>query len=811
MFLKRFFIILFLSQAVVFLSAQENASCDCNQKVNPDSLQTVLQKSTNATERLDLYQALGNYYVEVNRDSALNYIELFLHQARQLNLKLREAQALDKKGYILMKFGHYSESLNCFLAAYKIAGNPANETPVNNPVFSTPRDARLDVLAYIHHDWGHLMRNTDNLEQARFHYFETKKTANEVKDTSLLALANMNLGNVYIKLNALDSALIFEKEAAALTIKSGFLRYLGNTYRLTGDIYMKKGDRPAALKYYHLAFQSAKEQNNRSGLSGICNALTKYYFQQGQKDSSLYYAVLANREISSLGAEVSGEWNQGAAYNNLYLAYDLKGEPDSVLKYLKLALATKDSLYTKRIKSFSAFQNLSFQEQLRLKELEDAQVAVRNKIRIYSLLGFIGIFLLIMFFLYRSNRQERKANILLEQTLVDLRSTQSQLVDQKERAEYSEKAKQRFLANMSHEIRTPMNAVMGMTDLLLSKKPREDQFYYLNGIKKSADTLLHIINDILDLSKIEAGKVELENIDFSLPDLLEQVILTFRHKADGKGLRLMTQIDAAVPAIVIGDPVRLNQVLNNLVGNAIKFTEKGSVLIAISEVPELTGIRFSVIDTGIGIPADKLQKVFESFSQANASDTRQYGGTGLGLTISQELIGLMGSEIAIESREGQGTIFSFVLKLAKGAAERLQRSADAEVHPDGAILNGLSVLIVDDNEFNLMVAKDSIEYASNAEVVAVESAKEAIDLLQKRSFDVILMDVQMPEMNGLDATHYIRSHFDPPVQNIPIIALTASVLAADVEKCKKAGMNAYLAKPFSQEQLIAVIASLLNR
>jgi CheY-like chemotaxis protein len=355
-----------------------------------------------------------------------------------------------------------------------------------------------------------------------------------------------------------------------------------------------------------------------------------------------------------------------------------------------------------------------------------------------------------------------------------------------------------------------MNAVMGMTSLLLHKKPREDQFYYLNGIKKSSDNLLRIINDILDLSKIEAGKMELEKIDFSLADLIGQVVMTLQHKADEKGLRLISHIARDIPDIVIGDPVRINQVLMNLVGNAIKFTEKGSVEIAVSQDSGSAAIHFSVIDTGTGIPKDKLQKVFESFSQANAADTRKHGGTGLGLTISQELVGLMGGQLAVDSREGFGTTFSFSLNLETGSGERLQQRLAAEERLDGTALNGLSILIVDDNEFNLTVAKDSLEFDSDAVVFAVDSAQKAFDLLKERRFDVILMDVQMPEMNGFDATKYIREHFEEPVRDIPIIALTASVLRTDLDKCKEVGMNSYIAKPFKLGDLIAGIAEVVQ-
>ena len=392
--------------------------------------------------------------------------------------------------------------------------------------------------------------------------------------------------------------------------------------------------------------------------------------------------------------------------------------------------------------------------------------------------------------------------------------------EQKERAEQSEKFKQQFLANMSHEIRTPMNAVMGMTGLLMDKNPRPDQINYLDGIKKSSDNLLHIINDILDLSKIEAGKMELEKIDFSIRDIVDQVHQTLLHKAEEKTIELITDIDPKLPDIVLGDPVRLNQVLMNLAGNAIKFTETGNVCIRLrleDKKLQLNRITFYVKDTGIGIPADKLDSVFEGFSQANASDTRKFGGTGLGLTISKQLVDLMGGNMTLDSKEatdsrdqGHGTTFSFTIELEDGSVDRLHKRILSEEQIDGSILDGLRILIVDDNEYNRIVASDTLQSKSEVFIQTAESAMNAIEILKEKTFDVVLMDLQMPEMDGYEATRFIRTKFAPPVNNIPIIALTASVLRHDLDKCLQAGMNSYISKPFKASQLIAGIASALH-
>ncbi|HMG15111.1 MAG TPA: ATP-binding protein, partial [Saprospiraceae bacterium] len=422
--------------------------------------------------------------------------------------------------------------------------------------------------------------------------------------------------------------------------------------------------------------------------------------------------------------------------------------------------------------------------------------------------GFIGGFGVVLLF----------AGIFLAQRN-KIRKGNKALQIAKEHAEQSEQFKQQFLANMSHEIRTPMNAVMGMTNLLISKNPRNDQKAYLDGIKKSSDNLLYIINDILDLSKIEAGKIDLEKIDFSIKVVIEQVKQTLIHKAEEKGLQLISVIENDLIDVVIGDPVRLSQVLINLVGNAIKFTEKGSVSIVVascqlpvvSEQQILTiksgiGLKFSIVDTGIGIPEDKLQSVFESFNQAHSSDSRKYGGTGLGLTISKQFVELMGGKLAIESEINSGTTFSFIITLAEGSVENIQAQNSGK-QIDGNILNGLKIILADDNEYNRTVARDSLMSIAKVKITEATNGKEVIDILNTADFDVILMDVQMPILDGYETTRMIRSEFNEDKSNIPIIALTASVVRSDLLKCKESGMNDYVPKPFIISQLISAIAT----
>ncbi|MFZ1632693.1 MAG: ATP-binding protein [Chitinophagales bacterium] len=395
-----------------------------------------------------------------------------------------------------------------------------------------------------------------------------------------------------------------------------------------------------------------------------------------------------------------------------------------------------------------------------------------------------------------------------------VREKTRELESEKERAEYSEKVKEQFLANMSHEIRTPMNAILGMTRLLLEKEPRTDQLKYLNSIKHASDNLLVIINDILDLSKIEAGKINLESIPFDIRNEIKSVFETMKVNADDKNLELKTDIENSIPKTIIGDPYRLSQILLNLTGNAIKFTEKGSVTIKTTAAMqgEKVLLTFSVIDTGIGIAKDKLDYIFDMFTQETSSTTRKFGGTGLGLAICKKLIELQGGAISVDSEAGKGSAFSFTLPFAIGK-DVVDENPKAE-HKQQVVakMKNLRILLAEDNEFNQMVAVDTLESAiEGAQVTVAANGKIAVDMLKNNTFDIVLMDIQMPEMDGHEATKTIRSSSDPRINSMPIIAMTASVIKAEVDKCFESGMNEFVGKPFSVDELLEKMSKIIVR
>jgi signal transduction histidine kinase/CheY-like chemotaxis protein len=403
----------------------------------------------------------------------------------------------------------------------------------------------------------------------------------------------------------------------------------------------------------------------------------------------------------------------------------------------------------------------------------------------------------------------------LRQKNADIELMNGDLLVARDAAEASRRAKAQFLANMSHEIRTPMNAVIGLTNLLQNTQPTREQAEYLTAIGSSSQNLLVILNDILDSSKMEAGKLTLEQIPFRLPDAVRRLSTMFRYAADSKGLLLRVEVAPEVPAAVLGDPTRLQQILVNLVSNALKFTRQGSVTVhvglsdAAPPDAEHVALRFAVQDTGIGIAPDKLGAIFEDFSQANASTTREFGGTGLGLSIARNLVQLHGGWLGVRSEEGAGSEFFFEVTYPVADAAQAQPEAHTGTLP--TFEPALRVLVAEDNELNQLVARKTLENW-NVQVVIAANGRLAVEQVTQatKPFDAVLMDVQMPELDGYAATRALRELF-PDARRLPIIGLTASVLPEDRGLALAAGMNDTLAKPFEPAMLHARLAYFTGR
>lgn len=375
-------------------------------------------------------------------------------------------------------------------------------------------------------------------------------------------------------------------------------------------------------------------------------------------------------------------------------------------------------------------------------------------------------------------------------------------------AEDAMQAKQQFLSNMSHEIRTPMNAIIGFTNVLLKSKLEQSQEDYLTAIKDSGDALLVLINDILDLAKVDAGKMTFEQTPFNLADSLSSMLQLFDMKIKEKNLELVKQFDTAIPEIIMGDSIRLRQIILNLISNAVKFTSAGKITICVSllkqDAEEIT-IEFTITDTGIGIHKTKLEHIFDDFGQATYENSRLYGGTGLGLTIVKKLIEQQGGTIRVESELGKGSAFSFQLNFAK-TNQKIEHESEPVSNIQSEVKK-INILVAEDMPLNQLLIK-IILADFGFEVDIADNGKIAIEKLEQKKYDLVLMDLQMPEMNGFDATAYVRNIMK---SNIPIIALTADVTSVDLEKAQAMGMNDYVSKPVDEQLLYSKIIKVLQK
>lgn len=622
---------------------------------------------------------------------------------------------------------------------------------------------------------GIFYMNHNDTTTALTYYKQSLNQSSELTNMEIVASASNNIAMIYQRMAQYDSAVFYYHRAIDLFTISEVNFQIGRPMINMAETFRQLHQFDSALYWAKKGNETMRQRGDI--IPDGFFTLAKTFRDMGIKDNTLIYLDSSRHIYEKGGTLASREFYFGAG--KIYYEYKMYRE---AAEYFQKGIVVSDSFFSlekaKAMKEYEA----KYESGKKEKEIEKQQEQIKQqRIINYSVISVSVLLLVLVLFIVRSVLLQRKANAELQKA--------------KERAEQSEKFKEQFLANMSHELRTPMNAVLGMTNLVLDTPLTEKQKNYLTKVKKSSENLLVILNDILDLSKMEAGKMELVKEPFLLREQVEHVMEILRFKAQEKGLKFETEIAEDVPKVVIGDAPRLNQILINILGNAIKFTDKGSVGLQVSKTD---AIQFSVTDTGIGMSEEQLKKIFGSFVQAETTTSRKYGGTGLGLAISKTLVELHGGKIDVRSETGKGSEFRFEIPYEAGDEKDIAVQVQQK-QTDYSSLSKMKILVAEDNEFNQIVIKDTLEnLLPGIQVEIAENGKIAVEKAGANTYDVVLMDVNMPEMDGYDATRAIRK----TQSTIPIIALTASVIRSDLDKCTAAGMNGYVPKPFKREELL---------
>ncbi len=766
---------------------------------------------------IKLNVTLANELSTLSRDSAA--IEV-LQEAARLASELDDADLMSMVATTLVKsyyaVGDSEASFREALRGYKFAQQSGNTKYTAMSAIQLAQQYKIrgellqsielnleavDILekrndlynaAMGYHNLGHIYEGIQQYENALECYSKIIDIAQKFESEYIRAIGSYRIASIFLEINDLDQALSYALEACEIYERNGADGDLAPTYGTLGYVYLRRGNIDQAIRQFDKGLAIKEKTGENIQMTDLLCGLGAAYYEKGDCQSSLQYAQQAYSLAQNFGLD---NYIYKASFY-LQKCYAEAGNYKKAHDYAIRMSEARDSLTAKEQRQ--AVLRKVYEYEYEQKAAADSLAASEEKLRMElahqeeidanartrNILFGAGALLLLI-----AGGGWSRANLI--------RKSNKRLKEARDRAEESERFKQRFLANMSHEIRTPMNAVLGMSQLTLDTELSVKQRGYLEAIKNSSENLLVIVNDILDLSKLEQGKLTLEEVPFSLRERFNIVRETLEFKAEEKGLSFRIEIDDQVPEVVMGDPGRLTQVMLNLVSNAIKFTEKGGVHIKAEQQPNHR-IRFSVRDTGIGIPSEKQAQLFQSFQQVDNSTSRKYDGTGLGLAISKDLVELQGGSISVQSAVDAGSVFAFDLELPP-AKSQSRPSHSEDVSPD---LSGIKVLVAEDNVYNQMVIVDTLEnLIDRVETTLVENGQQALDLMDEQDFDVVLMDAHMPVMDGIEATRYIRSQDN----NTPIIALTASVLDEEINSCLEAGMNDSLPKPFQREDLLRIL------
>jgi signal transduction histidine kinase len=814
-------------------------------QVDVDSLMRDLQSKTNGekidSSALNTLEKLAEYYHQDDPIKTLEYSNKYLITARNYNDKKSIAHA-----YHYLGDYYRDEGLPIIAIDYYFSSMYIYEE-LNFP----------GAVAYTNIDVGNIYFDLGKHDIAKQYYEKVINMPDEKDVIIAKAVALNNIGLIYREAKDYSNALKKFEEALEIRKKANDKNLIAHSYNYIGSIYTSLNKFDEAEKYYNQSLQLYKEINDYSDMGKVMMNIGKLYYEKSEKEKSVAYRndavklfldknklFAAADAMTDLAEFHKSDGNISEALNHSFRAYKIATENkytslrqqslkllsdlnlinnniQEAYNYLKIFDDLKDSIAQREAQR--KLVNLEFSNEFQRRDREMSsmksenqlkQLTIENQSRKNTFLLIITtaifVLLVVIFFAFRLQRKSLKIlqdrNKVIDENNKKIEISMKMLEDAKEEAEKNARIKSEFLSIMSHELRTPMNAVLGMTQVIMEENPRKDQLENLETIKISAQNLLDIINDILDYNRLESGKIFLEHKDFSLKNLMAKLFRIFSYSMKQKGLTLNYNYDSNLSDSFIGDEIRLGEIITNLIGNAIKFTDNGAITIDIKKIgnkPNTSLIRFSVKDTGIGISQQNITNIFDSFTQEKTDTTRKYGGTGLGLSIVKKLLELMNGRIFVESKVGEGSKFYFEIELENSDKKFEQVIKEPESAPNK--INLSKILIVEDNTVNQLVMKKMLKN-TGIEIDIADNGKIGFEKVLQNKYDLVFMDLLMPEMDGYEATKEIRN-FN---KDIPIVALTADVMKGVEAKTKEAGMNNYLTKPVKKDELLKILSLYSN-
>jgi signal transduction histidine kinase/ActR/RegA family two-component response regulator len=613
------------------------------------------------------------------------------------------------------------------------------------------------------------------------------------------------LAILYQETGKVSKALPYFLEVYEYDKKLDSKENLGLSYNNLGVIYTLLKDYKKALDFLRKAAEIKKNSESLDDLSNSYNNMGFCFYGMKLYDSAEFY-YKKGEFLAKRGSYLTYLQESYIGLSDVYAA---KGEFPQALKFEKLNNVLKDSLY--RVNGPNNIDKLK-EDYITLKqERDESEVLIQTervrarRIFIWFVLALFSVLMILMWFyvvkIKKNNTQlnQKQKKIEIQNKILQVKNIE--ILQAKEAAEEAAKVKSQFISTISHEIRTPLNAIIGATNLLNQSFPNQNQVENLNILKISSDNLLSLVNNILDFSKMEAGKMQFENIEFNLKNIVLDIRDLFSIKAAEKGVELLVNYDEKIPAVLKGDPLRINQLLINLVSNALKFTEKGYVKVDLSMQLSTVNhalIHVKVSDTGIGISSQKQNQIFESFTQADGTITRKFGGSGLGLSICKRILENLNSKLQLSSEPGVGSTFYFSINFEVSRNAAIGKSSRTASFENS--IKGKRILIAEDNMMNILVIRQFL-HKWGVVTDVVMNGKEAYSKVSKETFDAVLMDIHMPEMDGIEATRLIRKLSDERKRRIPIIAITAENEMQFRQKVYEVGMNDYIFKPFNPDDL----------